>query len=253
MSELICEFEFPVRAWAGWLPGVESADEWRRWAVDQQTGEERPCQLSEIPAVWRRRLSTLGKTVLSCAGRVLDPQQPLPQLVFASRHGEIVRSEAMLAAIAAREPISPKHFSMSVHNNIVGLYGVVTGNRQAMHAIAGAADTWTAACVQAAALLQEQEQVLLLLGEESAQAYFSAVMPPQETPWALALLLDRSVNDPLQAQLHSRRPSTNESGKSPEALRFVRWLLSKKAHCRLSGHSRVCDWQRLHIEPFLPC
>ena len=51
-----------VKDWAAWAPGIESRAQWQQWARGELEPEVGAApQVSAIPAILRRRLSSLGK------------------------------------------------------------------------------------------------------------------------------------------------------------------------------------------------
>ena len=68
-----------------------------------------------VEPMLRRRLSPLAKMTLRVA---YDCARDVPdvRIVYASRHGELLRTTTMLESLAAKEELSPTLFSMSVLN-----------------------------------------------------------------------------------------------------------------------------------------
>src|SRR5690606_5860730 len=90
---------FGVISWAFWAPGKK---------------QSRP-DISFVPSLLRRRLSILSAGAMHVANTALQDERDIP-VVFASRHGELGRTAAILEALAACEAPSPTAFSLSVHN-----------------------------------------------------------------------------------------------------------------------------------------
>jgi hypothetical protein len=87
-----------------------------------------------------------------CDARQADAAVPM---LFASRHGDVARSVALLKALAEGEPLSPTAFGLSVHNAIAAFHSIASGGRGNYLAVAGGRGTAEAACVEAAALLAD--------------------------------------------------------------------------------------------------
>lgn len=79
-----------------------------------------------VDSMQRRRLSMLAKVSLgvmhACAGG-LDTYS----VVFASQHGELVRTTGLLEQLVAGEQVSPMGFSLAVLNAIPGVYSIALG------------------------------------------------------------------------------------------------------------------------------
>jgi hypothetical protein len=241
----IAEFSFYLKDWSGWLPGVETKDEWQQWAIDGSVGEARKIQLPSISPTIRRRLSPLGKMVFSCALKVIDLNEKIP-VVFSSRYGEICRSEALLEDVYKENPLSPNTFSMSVHNGSVGLLSIVGKNHSAMTAIAASDNSFEAALIEAYSQLktQQADSILVLIGEEIPDTYCQSLIDPKPTAFGMALLL--SLNTGKQIHCHFDTQSTDalKQDSEPRSLSFIRWLLSDDCELELPGYDGQSLWTR---------
>lgn len=82
--------------------------------------------LEQIPALQRRRLSTLAKLALHAAYTCLQNiQTPIDYIVWSSCYGDENRTVKILQDISEQQTPSPTHFSTSVHNAIAGLYSIL--------------------------------------------------------------------------------------------------------------------------------
>jgi len=150
--------EFSVAGWAAWAPGLTERDQWLEWAASPwlPQGEGAPALL-EVPAIQRRRIERLGRMAIQAAcwcepSGELDGAIPL---VFASRHGDVARSLALLQSLVGEEAMSPSGFGLSVHNAIAALYSIVRGCRSNYLALAAGSATVEAACMEACSLLAD--------------------------------------------------------------------------------------------------
>ncbi len=242
---LIAETSFCIRDWAAWLPGVETREEWQQWAEDQQLGTERAFALQQIPAAMRRRLSVLGKMVLSCAFRVVEHQANLP-VIFCSQHGELLRSEALLGDIYEQEALSPNNFSMSVHNSSVGLYSIIANNHAAMSALSAGPQSFESGLIEAIAALEAHgaQEILLLIGDEAAGPYFSSLMDLAQPPYAMALLLSTTQGERIHCRFEDSPQSGPQDTALPSGLAFLRWLLSYRTELHMPMDSCRSVWWR---------
>ncbi|MEC4599334.1 beta-ketoacyl synthase chain length factor [Burkholderia vietnamiensis] len=138
----------------------------------------------------RRRLSRLSRVALQaaydCAGSDDDPLR----MVFASRHGELARTTGILAAIGAREPVSPTAFSLSVLNAVTGIFGIARRDRSPATAIAAGHETLGYALLEAYSQYETSpaSPVLLVYAHEPADPVYGAVDDDPESV-GLAILL----------------------------------------------------------------
>jgi len=148
--------ELTVADWAAWAPGLHGQEAWRSWAQAPfvPAGEETP-ELSEVPAMQRRRIDRIGRMAMQAAWWCTGDDRAGVPLVFASRHGDVQRSCDLLKQLAEAEPMSPTQFGLSVHNAIAALYSIVRGERGNYLALAAGRVTAEAALVEAAGLLAD--------------------------------------------------------------------------------------------------
>ncbi|POZ60253.1 beta-ketoacyl synthase chain length factor [Chromobacterium alticapitis] len=140
-----------------------SIDHLIRWpspdAVDNQAVSP---PLPQVPAMQRRRMSPLCKAALHAAFALPAECGDTP-LIFASRYGDIERSIELLQQLAAGEPLSPTQFSLSVHNAIAALHGILTAHTGQYTAIAAAEETVEAAFCEALGLLADGAPAVRLI------------------------------------------------------------------------------------------
>jgi hypothetical protein len=207
--------------------------------------------LDFLPSLQRRRLSDLSKLALWAAFDCAGPAAV--RTVFASPHGEIQRTQALLANLAAAEPLSPTAFSLSVHNTASGLYSIASNNCEPSTAIAAGADTLALAVVEAAGALQHCERVLVVFADEPLPAHYTTASRC-EMPHALALLLEKSAAGPRytlasSATLASDPVLANGAAaasvpaESP-ALSAIRWLCDERRELHVPGERRGWLWSR---------
>ncbi|HTV85565.1 MAG TPA: beta-ketoacyl synthase chain length factor [Dyella sp.] len=181
--------DFHIEQWRAWAPGLDSEEAWRAWAenpVRVNDGDAQPsCDF--LPAMQRRRLSRLARMTMHVAWPLCGDDEQLP-LVFASRHGETPRTYALLGEVAQSQPLSPTQFGLSVHNAIAGQWSILRGQRGESTAIAGEADTFEHAMVEAAGLLGDgAPSVLVVMAEERPPAAYDEWI--EDVPFSYALAL----------------------------------------------------------------
>ena len=239
---------FSIRDWQAWAPGLEDVDAWRRWADAPHAplGDDSP-KLAEMPPMQRRRVDHLGRMALQVAWWCQrDASMPL---VFASRHGELSRTYAMLQSLARDEAMSPTQFGLATHNAIVAQYGITRGLPENYLAIAAGAHGAEAAFVEALGLLADgAEEVLVVVYEaplpgpyrefgDEADADFAwacrvALPRPGETAFTLAVDGAPAGTDPTPA------------GELPHALEVLRLLIGGGTQLEHVQAGRRWRWNR---------
>lgn len=205
--------QFNILSWSAWSPAYQQNASWRDWqkATAAQSLDNGAPSLSQVPAMQRRRFSRLSKMMLHVAFAADAP--PQCHSIFASRHGELNRTIGLLEDIIAKQPLSPTAFSQSVHNTASGLFGIVSGNRQASTSIAAGSETLAQAMVEAYAQLASGDApVLLVYGDDPVPPIYDAYTDELEYPLALAMLLTNKEADTvaqLSIDTHSASQSTH--------------------------------------------
>mgnify|MGYP006181369343 FL=1 len=108
--------------------------------------------LEAIPAMQRRRLSSLAKMALHSALVSLDGQ-PVDYIVWASKFGDEEKTLSILQDVLKAQVPSPTQFSTSVHNAIAGLYSILCQDHTPSTSLSC---EWTEALIEAYALLKSQ-------------------------------------------------------------------------------------------------
>ncbi|WP_042624470.1 beta-ketoacyl synthase chain length factor [Burkholderia plantarii] len=157
-----------------------------------------------IEPMVRRRLSRLSKLALQAAHDCADGHGAL-RMVFASRHGELIRTTTLLDAITAGEPVSPTAFGLSVLNAASGIFGIVRGDRSAATALSAGSETLGYALLEAHAQAEsdpaDAPPVLLVYAHEPASDIYAAHDDIGQSE-ALAILLDaRSARGYLRCEV----------------------------------------------------
>ena len=234
---------FNIAQWRAWAPGLDSVDAWQAWSrqpVVLQSSDAAP-DVSFLPAMQRRRLSRLARMAFSVGWPLADGRENLP-LVFVSRHGETPRTYEILSDLAKDEPLSPTHFSLSVHNAIIGLWSIMRGETSEMTALAAAGDGLEHGMLEAAALLNEgAPAVLLVITEEQPPEAYSQWIDDVPFPYALGLLLTPGTDWRLTLNSTTAAPSR---AHWPHALNLLRTLLGQQSLCQHAWKRRVWTWQR---------
>lgn len=240
---------FRVEQWRAWAPGLATEQEWRAWAQspcvlpDQQ---EQPECLS-LPPMQRRRLSRLARMTMEVASPLCGDDEQLP-FVFASRHGETTRTFNLLGDVAGEQPLSPTHFGLSVHNAIAGQWSLLRGQRGESVAIAGEADTFEHAMLEASTLLAAgAPSVLAVIAEEMPPDAYRGWIDDVPFSYAVALRLGQIDNAAPGGswQLDLQRHDGDVPPCAwPHALDFLRALQTSASSLQHAWKRRRWQWQR---------
>lgn len=243
---------FRVEQWRAWAPGLSTRQHWHDWAQTPSTlveSAQQPECLS-LPPMQRRRLSRLARMTMEVASPLCGEDEQLP-FVFGSRHGETTRTLNLLHDVSAGLPLSPTHFGLSVHNAIAGQWSLLRGQRGESVAIAGEADTFEHAMLEAAAQLADgAPSVLAVIAEEVPPPAYKGWINDVPFSYALALRLGRidignalSTHSCWKLSL-SRSEGDVTSCAWPHALDFLRALNTAETSLEHHWKTRQWQWQR---------
>jgi hypothetical protein len=269
-----------VRSWAAWAPGIETREAWRDWAAAPVplTDDGVP-DAREVPAMLRRRCTTLSRAMLAAAYAATDGiDRGAVRTVFASRYGSINESVPLLRNIAYDERMSPSRFTHTVHNAQAGLFSIATGNRRASSALSARAETFACGFLESATHLDREPSrpVLLVMGDVTLAEAFASLIDDPPAVYSVALLLAADAPGAgRESQAATSLAAADAvgmggirvsfgvtAGDTPaepgvavaanEALRrgwadaaeFVRWMLSGETRLVLPGNGREWWWQK---------
>ena len=239
-----------IAAWRAWAPSLTDDAAWQAWAREPWTpadqGEQPDCAF--LPTMQRRRLSRMARMALETAWPLCGDDEQLP-MVFASRHGETQRTYALLGDVADGQPLSPTSFGLSVHNAIAGQWSILRGQRGEASAIAGEADTFEHAMLEAATLLDAgAPAALVVLAEERPPAAYDGWIADVPFSYAMALRVspvrEGDAADPGDAwRLRLESNADSAPAEWPHALSFLRALHAPRAPLAHAWKRRRWTWQ----------
>lgn len=185
--------------------------DWRAWSADQPDNQP---DVSVIPAMLRRRLSTVGRAALSVIIPMIEAHGAMP-LVYVSRHGDLGRTLGILEDMARGELLSPTAFSLSVHNAIAGLFSIHQGMTTNITAISGGSCELVPALLETLGLCRSHAGPVLCVFCDAPvpdiyqpytsapqQAYALALVVEAGSDWQLALL-DGAATEENQTQIQA--------------------------------------------------
>lgn len=231
---------FRISRWRAWAPGVQSAADWRAWLTGKPIDDNAPPDVSQLPALLRRRLDRLGRMALHTAWPCLEGLDAV-ELVFASRDGSLPRTLELLAALVHDELLSPTLFSVSVHNGTAGLYSMARGDRSPTTAVAAGPDSLVMGLLEAASLIATgSPRVLMCYADQ-------ALPPPYDTapgrngnnrPFSISLLLEPAARE---GECFRMTPASRTAAEAPAAA-LLRFLLEHGSAAVIGAE------QRWHLE-----
>ena len=239
-----------VLSWAAWSPGVEAADQWRQWVeAPVPLKREGAPAVRFVPALMRRRCDQLSRMVLEVLWRALGDCEPgSVASVFASRHGSFATMISMLEDLATDSPLSPNRFSHSVHNTQAGLFSICFKNYNVSTSIAARDETFAHGFLEAVSLINADPSrpVLLVTADEPIPADIAELSDREDGAYALALLLGpANGGDCVEVRVEAGAATNSAPHPShPQALLFLRWLLSDSSTLRLPHRRRTWVWER---------
>ncbi len=223
---------FGIKDWAGWMPGAATTQEWQEWVdqgaptrndSDSSSPETNKPNVSAIPPMLRRRLSPMGRAAVSVMMPLYEQYGPMP-IVYISRHGEVSRTLDMLQDIATEEPLSPTAFSLSVHNAVAGLFSIQQKATSAITAIAATADDLIPSLLEARGQINHTTPyVLCVFCDAPVPDFYHSQLTPSFL-YSAAFVV--SAEEEFSLQTHS---STSATSELPQALSFLRFLLSNQS------------------------
>ena len=217
-----------VAGWAAWAPGLETRASWRDWArTPQPLAWEGQPDPRFLPAMLRRRCTPLSRILLWVAMEACPKEQRAQvRTVFASRHGSINESVALLENVARGEKLSPGRFSHTVHNAQAGLFSIATGNRCASSSLAAREDSFGCGLLESLGHLEREPErpVLFVTGDVPLDPVFASLVDEPACAYGVGLLLSRDAGQPGFRVAITPGQRTERSPWPPAAAFLGGWL-----------------------------
>lgn len=219
VSDMAKPMRISVTDWAGWTTGPDNEG------------------VKRLPALMRRRLSPLGRNALGAA--CLQPSVGTARYIFSSRHGEFIRTRAILQSIAAGAELSPTDFSMSVHHALAGILSIAHHNHSGHTAIAAGTESLFLAMTEAAACLTDapHQPVLLLHYDEALPEEYAPFDTMAQTS-VLALCLETSGGVDMSLTMTDKQQT--EASPIPAATAF--WQFLQSGQQNFTYHAETHSW-----------
>jgi len=235
---------FRVKDWMAYGMGLQGKQAWQAWACDMPPTAAEPISEPELPVLLRRRVTQAGKLAFRAACGI-GMESDL-RFIFCSRHGEFERTLRLLEAIAAREPVSPADFSLSVHNALAGLLSIAWQNQEGHTTIAAGHDSFGYGMLEAAASLATSpaQPILLIYSTAPLPGVYAELGEPAGPELGLALVLTAAHGNESDLSVVCE-PLSKPSLPPPsdQALEFLRFFLTHEHEASALG-GRMRWWWR---------
>jgi hypothetical protein len=194
------ELRFRIIDWSASAPGLDSPEKWAGWAAENTPlpVSDAPVAAEAVPPMLRRRLDRMGRAAMQALFAIdAGAEEPL---VFASRFGEMARSDALMRQIEQGEVPSPTNFALSVHNALAGQAAIMLKNRVSHSAIAAGEDTLAMGLLETALIAAERPDrraVLVFYDGVPPSAYDPSEDESAQFAVALRVAVSDGDNDAL--------------------------------------------------------
>lgn len=206
-----------------------------------------PISLKQVPPIKRRRLSGLSKPAIHTSLNCIEHAAASPSecmMVFASQHGELNRTITIVDSMYQEHEVSPKDFSLSVHNASLGLYSIFTQNKQPGTSIAAGSNSFGYALIESFNLLQRfpEEKVLLTCSDLAIDSPFAELQHRQYPSYSVSLLLSRFDTDFPNITVSLEAQSERNHPQLPMALEFCDFFYGIKPSTTINTYDTRWDF-----------
>lgn len=218
-----------------WLPGLNPGMNPLSILSSAKPDSIEVPKLAFLPLMQRRRLSSLGRVVLSTLYPLFDKygrgNNSPSSVILASRWGDIQLTVKALEELSSEKTLSPTGFSTSVHNAIGGLFSMFahfTGNITSM---AAGENTIDSALTEAKAQLVEYPLVFVSIYEDKTPEVFDKYgkIP---FPFAVTLVLSNETDRDcaLAWKEHLVAKNVSDAPILTQLYEFLIWLDTERRH-----------------------
>jgi hypothetical protein len=123
-------------------------------------------EVANIPRSILRRSSILSREVLGLSHFIFE--SGIDFLVFATKHGELNRTQKLLQSLAQKTELSPTQFAQSVHSTAAGLLTIANSKKVPFSTICASEHTFSMAVLEAVSHLKcsPGSEVCLIMADE---------------------------------------------------------------------------------------
>lgn len=233
---------FNIDAWKANSAGLSEIDDWKQWAINGHWPTDEKINAALIPAMMRRRMSTISKLAVNTAIELLNVHQ-VDYLVFASRHGELHRSFGIISDIIQGEVASPMAFSQSVHNTAAGLATIATKQSIPLTSVSSSDNTFQSAILEAWLFLADNpgKKVLLVDFDEPLPNAYHEFEYQHYPAFSVGLIL--SSGDEIKV-VKSSSVATHNHEPLPQGLTFLKHYLSHCNQWHIHAQRQTWEWHQ---------
>lgn len=237
--------KFSIAAWHAVSPYHHEKKDWHSWVENGQSLANLiprdSWDLSFLPAIKRRRLSTAARQAFASAWSLLAESSNCP-IVFVSHDGEVNRSFQLWQDLLNHEGVSPTSFSLSVHNAIVGQWSLLRHDMSESVAISARENGLEIGITEACGLLNEGEEQVLVVVLEDPIACIDLQADKAPFMFSLALLLTKGEDCCLHYE--GKEPKIGyEYAYYSSSLQWIAQTILKKSDWRQNAATGFWHWQ----------
>lgn len=229
---------FSIQNWRALAPGLDGLDDPHLLTAEHAT------DVTFLPAISRRRISTLSRLCLRLAYEVAADYQGY--CVFGSQHGELVTTQRLLESIVSGEQVSPAGFSASVHNTAVGLHSIHNHNTWPCTSLAAGLDTLASCFIEASAILEQtgSAQVLVVVADDPVPEPLDSFVSGNRQRGFAALITAAQTSCHIQLGAGSPGdPSVSDNISEPLSQLAAFLVKGQPGSCVLPGEMSEWYWQ----------
>ncbi len=196
----------------------------------------------------RRRIERLGRMAMQAAFWCESARSRAVPIVFASRHGDVQRSLALMEQQARGESLSPAGFGLSVHNAVAALHSIARDQRENYLALAAARAGVEAALIEAVGLLADgADEVQVVLYEASLPEAYEPFLDEPGAPHAWSCRIRAAADASPRISIRWRAddaPQDDSTPVLPASLDALRFLLSEDRVREHVADGLRWEWRR---------
>lgn len=209
---------------------------------DALSSEITSMDLSFLPAMKRRRLSSMARLVFAAAWPLL-PEEEMCPVVFVSFDGEVNRSLQLWHELLTDNHLSPTSFALSVHNAVLGQWSLFRGDTCESTALSTRDAALEVGVVEACGLLSDgAEKVMVIIADDPIE---HDGISAHKAPFAYALVLLLEAGNQISLTLQEKSPDcliTEDTGYYHSPFAWIKNQLGNQNNWSLSTTSGLWQW-----------
>lgn len=215
---------------------------WSVWNGDASTLT--PLDMQFVESTLRRKLSTLTKISLKVANDCVIETSHI-HLVYASRHGDLSRTTAMLQDLANEESLSPTAFSMSVLNAFAGVYSISKNEQLPSISLSAGESSFGFGLLEACLQLANNPEVpvLFVYSDEPAPPVYG-ILEEAFSPHAIAILLSNEASVKVNCEMLESQSACSEFSTDTNIQSFTFLDCLNGNQGQWQGEGRVWTWSQ---------